>query len=147
METSHKTARTRSELSAPMRDIVPELKKEWRILEYGCGKGSDARFLQEAGFQVEPYDAYYQSEMPEGLFDAVTCIYVLNTLYEEEQVEAMAEIDSKLKKGGWALVAVRRDVKEGHHTRTGTWQCPVYLCEKVLVERSGSYCIYAWRKK
>ena len=46
-----------------------------RVLDYGCGFGFDADH-----YGWKSYDPYYRPTLPEGQFDTIVCIAVINTL-------------------------------------------------------------------
>lgn len=50
------------------------------ILDYGCGYGSDVKFLREKGYNIFGYDPYYFPDLPHHNYTIVLCNYVLNTL-------------------------------------------------------------------
>ena len=66
---SHLTAIKRTKLSVPIRGL--DLKGK-RVLDYGCGRGSDADLLG-----ADKYDPYYFPERPTGKYDVILCTYVL----------------------------------------------------------------------
>jgi len=150
---SHRTARGRKEISAPLRD---HLVSDWdwdrvgSVLDFGCGKGTDAEFLKEEGFEVEKYDPYFFPEKPEGQFDVVLCNYVLCVVEEHEQQAIIDEAMSYVKPDGYAYFVVRRDKKNlNGWTSRQTFQRLVELSEEdgfeLWVEEKGKYAIY--RKK
>lgn len=113
------TAITRNGLSRPMKQLVKSTSLQGRLLDYGCGKGFDARKLG-----IERYDPFYYPKKPKGRFDTITCIYVLNTIPEEkERLAVLDHVFRLLRKGGAAYFAVRRDIENlNGWTSRGTWQ-------------------------
>lgn len=105
-------------------------------LDYGCGKGSDAAIT---GLAV--YDPHFFPVKPQGKFNLITCIYVLNVLLPAEQVKVVQEVEDLLAPGGVAYFAVRRDVSPQGWTKRGTWQCEVLMDLHKLVENK-RFCIY-----
>jgi SAM-dependent methyltransferase len=116
-------------------DLRPRAK---RILDYGCGKGTDADH-----FDYEKYDLYYFPEKPEGKFDAIVCNYVLCVVEEKDQQAIIDDVMSMLNPGGWAYFTVRRDKKNlNGWTSRGTFQRYVELDMDVACEEKGRYIIY-----
>ncbi len=109
---SHLTAKERDKLSFPMSWLYRKGKIKGRILDYGCGHGSDVEILKEKGVDVFGYDKYYFKEIPDGSFDTITCIYVLNVIQPIEQTDVLLEVSRLLKPGGKAYFVVRRDIKK-----------------------------------
>jgi diadenosine tetraphosphate (Ap4A) HIT family hydrolase len=85
------------------------LKEE--ILDYGCGHGSDVKFLTELKLNATGYDNYYFDEYPTKKYETITCIYVLNVLEPVEQSKVLMSISQLLKPKGKAYFVVRRDIK------------------------------------
>lgn len=142
MNQSHKTAIKRSTLSAPSKVLVEANVLQGKILDYGCGRGDDAKRLE-----VEKYDPNHSPVMPKGKFDTIYCHYVLNVIdTEEERVEVLNKITDKLKKNGTAYITVRRDIKTEGLTSIGTYQENIVLDLPVLKEKKGGYCIYILRR-
>lgn len=119
---SHLTAVSRQALSVPMRrlasaGLVDPLRH--RVLDYGCGRGGDA---DRVG--MDKYDPYYFPEEPQGPYDVVVCIYVLNVIPSpRRRREVLSNIRGLLAPGGRAYVTVRRRIKRGEGwTSRGTWQ-------------------------
>jgi hypothetical protein len=144
MNNSHKTAKTRNKLSAPMQYLLDNeliLSKgnyDNMILDYGCGKGSDADALL-----IDSYDPYYAPTYPTAKYDIITCNYVLNVIESTtERSNVLSNIKSLLKPGGVAYVSVRRDKMAEGYTKTGTYQATVKLDLPIVTEQKGKYIIY-----
>jgi hypothetical protein len=137
---SHKTAITRTRISAPARflmeaGLVSQYSSRW--LDYGCGKGNDADSLR-----IEKFDPHFFPEIPAGKFDTITCTYVLNTIEsKKEQCDILLDILDRLNEGGQAFVTVRRDVKTKGMTKRGTYQENVQL-GLLVVKETAAFCIY-----
>jgi hypothetical protein len=151
---SYLTARFRKEASAPVRDHLIEdflFDRVDTVLDFGCGKGVDARILEEEeGFTVSKYDPHFFPERPEGLFDAVLCNYVLCVIEEKDQQAIIDDAMSFVKPGSYGYFVVRRDKKNlNGWTSRHTFQRLVELSEddgfELWHEESGRYAIY--RKK
>lgn len=122
---SYKTAIARKAMSAPMRKLFTEGLIKGRVLDYGCGRGYDVDKLHSVhGMDAYGYDPHYAPNLPTGLFDTVTCIYVLNTIpYPLERCEIVHAAMNCLKVGGVLYVAVRTDTKAlTGWKKNGTWQ-------------------------
>jgi SAM-dependent methyltransferase len=134
--TGWRTAIQRSKLSTPAAWLLKNGKlQSGRGLDYGCGKGFDASHLR-----FEGYDPYYRPVMPEGLFDVITCTYVLNVLPPEDRIAVLMDIERRLQPDGVAYVTVRRDVPAGSKTQ---WDVEPDL--DLVYERRGAFAIYELR--
>jgi len=140
INSSGKTAITRKTLSLPMKWLEKHnmlaCNRPNRRLDYGCGKGFDADTL---GFQK--YDLNHFPTLPQGKFDVITCIYVLNVIPDVAERQAVCDnILDLLADCGTAYIAVRNDLDALKGTTSkGTWQGnvepprhpwggPVYKC-------------------
>jgi len=113
------TAIKRTKLSTPMQWLIDNdhITSNDHILDYGCGRGDDAAELGITG-----YDPHHRPEMPEGFFDIVTCVYVLNVL-EDPQERLAVETDIIFRARDKVFLAVRNDVHALNGcTSKGTWQ-------------------------
>ena len=140
---SAKTARGRKQPCVPMRWLQKQGLLHGRILDYGCGRGVCADHIG-AG----KYDPYWFPEKPVGLFDVVTCNYVLNVIpSEEERREVLSDITSLLSPGGVAYVSVRNDpdVKQGFFPN-GAYQGLITLDEPWEMMRETRYRLYKYRQ-
>jgi 2-polyprenyl-3-methyl-5-hydroxy-6-metoxy-1,4-benzoquinol methylase len=113
-----------------------------RILDYGCGRGVCADHIG-----AEKYDPYWFPEKPEGVFNVVTCNYVLNVIADpQERENVLRDIISLLSVGGTAYVSVRndRDVTNGF-LPNGAFQGYVSLgAPWCLIRETSRYKIYAY---
>lgn len=117
MDQSYRTATTRKVLSSPMSYLLKFRLLQGRMLDYGCGRGSDADFVG-----MEKYDPHWFPERPKGLFDVITCNYVLNVIRLRKDRDLVVEdILDYLKPNGRAYVTVRRDIKGSFFT-SFSWQ-------------------------
>ena len=96
------TAIKRSRVSAPARYLLKHDLLKGRILDFGCGLGFDTDELRRQGHDITGYDCYYRPEYPDGKFDTIMCIYVLNVLEPYAQAEVMMDIDHLLAPQGTA---------------------------------------------
>lgn len=140
--SAYKTATKRNKLSTPARLLQNADMLIGRVLDYGCGRGDDAKSLG-----CYYYDPYYAPEMPRGRFVTIMCNYVLNVIEsEQERRDVLADIDSRLESHGCAYIAVRADKKVlCGRTKIGTWQGYIELDLPIVFKGSG-YVIYAMVK-
>lgn len=129
---SYLTAKKRGKLSFPVRILLEKGLLKGKILDYGCGFGSDVTLLKEKNYDIKGYDPHYYPDLHHEKFDTIICIYVLNVLTSEEQSKVLMHISSLLKNNGKAYFAVRRDIKhEGFRLhrihKKPTYQCIVNL--------------------
>ncbi|UJP66987.1 HIT domain-containing protein [Mongoliitalea daihaiensis] len=135
-EFSHLTAKERDKISFPARLLEERGLLKGRILDFGCGYGRDVEVLQSKGYQIEGYDKHYAPTYPQGKFDTVICLYVLNVLHLEEQTKVLIEISKLLQPLGKAFFAVRRDLTyQGYRTHK-IHQKPTYQCNVILPYQS-----------
>jgi 2-polyprenyl-3-methyl-5-hydroxy-6-metoxy-1,4-benzoquinol methylase len=140
VDITGRTAIYRRRLSVPVRKIASNIPRAARILDYGCGRGDDVHRLRELGFKAEGYDPAHGPEMPPGEFDVILCTYVLNVVDVDTEREILDDIRARLRPGGVAYLAVRRDIPyEG--TTTQRWS----TAAGELVERNSSFALYEWR--
>ena len=134
MTNAHKTAIARKTPSAPSKRIMETGLDVGRVLDYGCGKGCDART-----YNWEMFDPHFMPDMPAGKFDTIVCNYVLNVIDSEaERTRVLADIRSRLHKGGCAYITVRNDSKSlNGFTSRGTWQGLIVLFLPVVHKCSG----------
>ena len=138
--SSHLTAITRITPSVPARKLHEAGLLQGRTLDYGCGKGKDADV-----FKMNRYDPHYAPLMPPGVFDTITCTYVLNVVPPEDVPNILKTIHDLLAPGGTAYVTVRRDLSSKAQKGRGTTQRNVTLDLPILKETRG-YCTYIVRQ-
>ena len=128
-----KTAIARKKPSLPLRLVLNEL--HGKILDYGCGRGTDVNYLKSLGYDVYGYDLYwsewYHPELlTDNTYDVVLCFYVLNVVPPWDREKILENIRRILKPSGVAYFAVR-DTSEvvkgtpyfdGVLTSSGTFQ-------------------------
>lgn len=152
MDNSHKTARTRSGPSAPLKYLLKKgLLKETKLnlmLDYGCGKGSDANHLTNEGFSILKYDPYYAPNdmVLKFKYDYILCFYVLNVLEERTEKEIIKKIRKRLKKNGQAFFAVRRDLQRPLSISHGRIQRMSYP-ELTSIYKNKSFEIYHYKNE
>lgn len=124
---SHRTAIDRRAVSAPALGLFTDGALRGRVLDYGCGKGADVRWLNMRRIEVSPvvegYDPYWRPRSLVGKFDTILCTYVLNVIEDyTERVAVLNRMAELLAPSGQAYVTVRRDLDSTGRTRSGTWQ-------------------------
>ncbi len=145
----HLTVKDRTWPSYPTKQLWNKGLIQSRVLDFGCGLGTDVRFLSENGVDVVGYDPHYAPEYPTGKFDTILCHYVLNVLLVEEQAHVLMAISELLEPTGKAYFTVRRDIKQSGfrtHTKHGrkVYQCNVTLPYKSIL--SAEHCeIYEYQ--
>lgn len=144
-----KTAIARRKPSAPLELLERGGCIRGRVLDYGCGKGADVSYLEDLGYDISGYDPNHRPDVPNGLFDTITCTYVLNVIENEvARQRVINQIYRKLKKGGVAFISVRRDKKALTGWKSGgTWQGDVYPELDSFAFKSNKYQIYVLKKE
>lgn len=146
---SYLTAKTRSVHSVPVRWLKKHGLLVGRILDYGCGRGFDALQLADEGYECEAYDPHFQPIMPTGLFDTIICMYVINVLEKSEQRAVQADVKRRLRVGGHAYFAVRRDIqREGwrlHSANRYTYQENAKM-ELPIIYQTHKFVIYDMKR-
>ena len=140
-DASARTAIARSTLSAPMAYLRGKGLLRGKVLDYGSGRGTDARKVG-----ADKYDPNYAPEKPDRQYDTITCNYVLNVIPPKEAAGVVARVKRLLKPGGKAYFAVRRDIEKPGKTTAGTYQRNVKMSLPVLHEEAGSYAVYELSK-
>lgn len=131
-----KTALTRTSLSAPTRHLFQSNLLNGKILDYGCGKGSDVAILKEMGYNAAGYDKfnpkYKNNELLKDHYDIAICNYVFNVIHSLEEHKEVLNILERI--ADKVYIAVRTDVKAiqdnwiydkdnlGYWTPKGTYQ-------------------------
>ena len=148
MSKAHLTAISRTAMSTPVKYLVEHGLLRGDVLDYGCGKGVDARLLVKMGYpyRVEGYDPYYFPKMPTGKFHTIYNIYVLNVIDDTQEIIAtVRQMQSMVARGGTLFIAVRRDLANlKGWTSKGTYQGFVELDLPVEYESRGKYILYRW---
>ncbi len=136
IDSSYLTAISRSKPSRPLRYLLANQLVKGRVLDYGCGRGFDAAYLN-----ADKYDPYYFNQQPEGAYDTILCFFVLNVLSRSKRTAVKRHIKQLLKPGGKAYIAVRNDNFTEGKTSKGTFQWKVKLRLPMLVSR-GDFLLY-----
>lgn len=89
----HLTALVRYGFSAPVQSLARYgfLDGDYRLFDYGCGRGDDVRGLTENGLSATGWDPFYAPENSVSSADIVNLGFVINVIEDfDERVEALA---------------------------------------------------------
>jgi diadenosine tetraphosphate (Ap4A) HIT family hydrolase len=125
---SHLTAIERKYLSFPAKVLLKNNLLKGKILDFGCGFGTDVKLLKKENFDIIGYDPHYFPQYPQGKFNTILCFYVLNVLLKNDQERVIMEVSQLLKPGGKAYFAVRRDLKKQGFRIHYVHEKPTYQC-------------------
>jgi hypothetical protein len=87
-----RTAMVRYGFSAPVQSLARHgfLDGQYRLFDYGCGRGDDVRGLRENGLDASGWDPYYAPENPITAADLVNLGFVINVIEDfDERLEAL----------------------------------------------------------
>ncbi len=90
----HKAALKRNELSRPVKTALEFniITSESTFFDYGCGYGSDVKYLQEKVIEADGWDPYYQPDNPKQSADIVNLGYIINVIEDlSERREALIQ--------------------------------------------------------
>lgn len=128
----HRTALSRSNLSAPMQTLVRHglLVPERSCFDYGCGRGDDLRSLLESGYTASGWDPYYAPHQERTPADIVNLGFVINVIEDfDERAEALRAAFALA--GTLLVVSVMlygstpppgRPFRDGYRTQRNTFQ-------------------------
>lgn len=127
---AYKTAIRRSHASAVARALVDGgiLNKlnVRRILDYGCGVGTDVAYYRGLGIDADgfdPYPGYGWMKGPIGRFDLVCVNFVLNVIPDpEERLEIVRLALNFVERGGALLVVCRSPEAIRKAAEKGRWK-------------------------
>jgi DNA phosphorothioation-associated putative methyltransferase len=86
------------------------IQKTDRILDFGCGKGDDVRWLKKHNYRATGYDPNFKAfyKVINGQFDVVILSYVINTIeYADMREDAIRAAWGYVKPGGFLYVTSR----------------------------------------
>nr|MBL8456256.1 DNA phosphorothioation-associated putative methyltransferase [Zoogloeaceae bacterium] len=128
----HRTALSRSALSAPMQTLVRHglLVPERTCFDYGCGRGDDLSCLLDSGYTAGGWDPYYAPDGERMPADFVNLGFVINVIEDfDERVEALRAAFALA--GTLLVVSVMlygstpppgRPFRDGYRTQRNTFQ-------------------------
>jgi DNA phosphorothioation-associated putative methyltransferase len=88
----HRTAMVRYGFSAPIQSLARHgfLDGQYRLFDYGCGRGDDVRGLRENGLEAAGWDPYYAPDQPIHAAELVNLGFVINVIEDfDERLEAL----------------------------------------------------------
>jgi cyclopropane fatty-acyl-phospholipid synthase-like methyltransferase len=139
---SYLTAISRRTPSAPLTQLEKMGLIRGKVLDYGCGRGSDGEYLKSKSIFTDSYDPHWSPiSLKDNKYDTILCTYVLNVLKKEDEADIISNIQRHLNPNGKAYISVRRDVKQDGPTSRG-YQRNVTLNFPVIKEKKSNYCIY-----
>jgi hypothetical protein len=144
--SSGKTAISRDRASAPCRKLwgktlAPKMygSSPLRVIDHGCGKGSDVAYLKGLGCDIQGYDPNHHDVRPAIVNpDFILSTYVMNVLFDEHEEEWLEDIASLMGFYSIALITFRTDIKKEGRTSKGTFQKSVVLPRWCTLEAKGS---------
>lgn len=146
---SWRTAIKRKEPSKPLKYLLSRGGIRGKVLDYGCGYGKDAEFLNQNGIYCHPYDPYFAPSVKDEKYDTILCTYVLNVVDIKTRISILEDILSFLKPNGVVFITVRRDIKYMTRTavkNTNHYTMQDYVILPFLVQHEDSkLCIYCVR--
>ncbi|MEA5417740.1 DNA phosphorothioation-associated putative methyltransferase [Spirulina sp. CCNP1310] len=94
----HRAAIKRNTLSKPVRLAIEAglFSEESTFFDYGCGYGTDVKFVSDRGIASSGFDPYYQPQNPHKNADVVNLGYIINVI-EDAQERRQALLNA------WAL--------------------------------------------
>lgn len=131
-DNSKFTAIERTKPSFPLNKLLSRKLISGEVLDFGCGFGYDADYLNGQGFSCDKFDPNYFPDFPTKKYDTILCFYVLNVLEKEQQFKVLLQISQLLKPSGKAYFALRRDIKNDGFRMHKIHQVRTYQCNVVL---------------
>src|SRR5690348_16729463 len=125
----HRTAIQRYAVSKPISLALADglIRKRVSVLDYGCGRGGDVRYLQSRRIKVEGWDPYFRTGGQLTAADVVNLGYVLNVIEDpSERAHALGRAYQLAR--ALLIVSVRIDrfdaeeFGDGYLTGKGTFQ-------------------------
>jgi hypothetical protein len=110
------------------------------MLDYGCGYGTDADIIK-----MDKYDPNFYPGYPTGLYDTITCFYVLNILKRHQAQTVLEKIKALLLDEGKAYITVS-NLKKSEDTSYGVTYRPIILKSPVFVYQPGYFTMYQFGK-
>jgi DNA phosphorothioation-associated putative methyltransferase len=125
--------------SAPARAAVGAGLVRGKVLDYGCGRGTDVEYFRKHSTIAVGYDPGQAAWAwpPQGKYDFVQCAFVLNVIEDPaERVDVLKRIKGHLKAKGRALIAVRGagdlKVKKTWEPRGDGWRTPANTFQRAF---------------
>jgi DNA phosphorothioation-associated putative methyltransferase len=128
----HRTAMSRSALSAPMQALARhELLEDRTVFDYGCGRGDDLAVLTAAGISAKGWDPHFMPHTTLEKSDVVNLGYVLNVIEDpDERTETLKQafglahqvLAVAVMIAGMAITSGLKVHRDGFLTSRGTFQ-------------------------
>ncbi len=114
-----------------------------KCLDFGGGRGFDAVYYNM--YHWDPY--WLTSTYPKGLYDTITCTYVLNVVEPYIKMHILNDVHALLTEGGTAYFTVRRDIpKSGKAGRKCIQRYVILNQPYICIREISSYAIYKLEK-
>jgi hypothetical protein len=123
----HKTAMARRRPSPFARSIERSHRQDGvrSVLDYGCGRGADVDFYRRIGLVAHGYDphpSFGWHVQPQGTYDLITIVFVLNVLPDPwQRLEVLHNASGYLADKGRMLVVCRSPSAIERIAATGRW--------------------------
>ena len=101
--TRNKSAPHRTKPSRACRCILPFMSLGDTVLDYGCGKGFDTKYLESMGFEVTAYDPFFTNRNIKKESDWVLLFYVVNVIEDLAERETVLIDAYNLARKGLAV--------------------------------------------
>jgi len=126
MDQSFMSARTKFKPSKPLNDMISGGVIVGSILDYGCGKGTDVKYLQtqKPNTLISGFDPHYYPELIRNqLYDTIFCNYVINYIKDPLEITKMLKTIKKHLVPGGRLIITARSLGEvkGNVKRNNNW--------------------------
>jgi hypothetical protein len=150
MITGARTAIQRKGPSLPCKRLYADGKIFGRVLDFGCGKGADVKYLGSFGYRIGGFDPAHQPLIPAGKFDTILCTYVLNVVPPKTQAQILIDLRRFMTRDTYCFITVRRDIpRKG--TKTQWWvklDLPVQYKNSnyVTYYATAAHLEWAWQK-
>lgn len=126
---SEKTAMRRRDPSSIASRVVRAIIEQRRyrsVLDYGCGYGEDIEFYRSLGVLADgfdPHPGFGRSSEPNGRYDVVTLVFVLNVLPDPwERLNVVRRAAEHVARGGVLVIAARTPDEIHKQAENGDWQ-------------------------
>ena len=119
---AYNTAIARTRPSRPLTNTIKYLSENSKVLDYGCGRGSDADFLIKNKISCTKYDPFFYPKEIIGKFDVVLLTYVLNVIKKDSREIALRLAWKHVKDNGYLSVTVRNKKELDAAQKNKKWQ-------------------------
>lgn len=131
MDQSYMTARTKFKPSKPLVDMLTAGVINGSLLDYGCGKGNDFKYLQtkKPNTLISGFDPHYYPDLSaKARYDTIFCNYVINYIKDPNEITNLLKTIRKHLVPGGRLIITARSLAEvkGNVKRNDNW---IYIPE------------------